>query len=132
MVLSHCYLTIPEEQRSRIDDFLWSKPLLPVHNGNAAVFIFFVLSGYVLSLPYLRGTQPGYPCYVIRRVCRIYLPFAAAILLALLLYILAGRSAAPAASQWFNNLWPSAKPGIAVVIVTHISADEFRFGAEGV
>jgi peptidoglycan/LPS O-acetylase OafA/YrhL len=115
VVLSHCYRTIPEEQRSRIDDFLWSQPLLPLHNGDAAVFIFFVSSGYVLSLPYLRGTEPGYPCYVIRRVCRIYIPFAAAILFALLLYSLAGRPDAPAASQWFNNLWPSAKPGITVV-----------------
>jgi peptidoglycan/LPS O-acetylase OafA/YrhL len=115
VVLSHCYRIIPEEQRSRIDDSLWSQPLLPLHNGDAAVFIFFVSSGYVLSLPYLRGTQPGYPYYVIRRVCRIYIPFAAAILFALLLYIFAGRPDAPAVSQWFNNLWPSTKPGIAVV-----------------
>jgi peptidoglycan/LPS O-acetylase OafA/YrhL len=89
-----------------MDDFRWSKPLLPLHNGDAAVFIFFVLSGYVHSLPYLRGTQPAYPEYVIRRVCRIYIPFAAAILFALLLYSLAGRPDAPVASQWFKPSVP--------------------------
>lgn len=50
--------------------------------GRLAVVIFFILSGFVLALPYLNGTQQSYGKYIIRRICRIYLPFAATVLLA--------------------------------------------------
>lgn len=115
VVLSHCYLVIPEQNRALIDGSLWSIPFRPFHNGQAAVIIFFVLSGYVLSLPYLRGTQLPYLNYVVRRVCRIYIPFAASIFLALFAYILIGQSHAQAASHWFDSFW-STVPTVSVVL----------------
>jgi peptidoglycan/LPS O-acetylase OafA/YrhL len=58
-------------------------PTAPFYNGPAAVILFFVLSGFVLTLPFLRRPQP-YAAYLSRRFCRIYLPYAAALLIAVL------------------------------------------------
>jgi peptidoglycan/LPS O-acetylase OafA/YrhL len=54
----------------------------PFSAGREAVVLFFVLSGYVLSLPYWNGRQPRYGPYLVRRAFRIYLPFAIAVLVA--------------------------------------------------
>jgi peptidoglycan/LPS O-acetylase OafA/YrhL len=110
VVLSHCYLILPEQQRATLDDSIGARLLLPFYNGNAAVVIFFTLSGYVLSLPYLNGTRLPYPLYVIRRVCRIFIPFAVSIAIAMLLYAGIGHVPAGAASIWFNELWPTTWP----------------------
>jgi peptidoglycan/LPS O-acetylase OafA/YrhL len=52
-------------------------------NGKAAVMMFFALSGFVLTLPFLKGKGQSYPIYAARRICRIYIPYAVALLLAL-------------------------------------------------
>lgn len=54
----------------------WAIPFL---SGTQAVDLFFVLSGFVLSLPYLEGKRRPYPPYLVRRFWRIYVPFAAAV-----------------------------------------------------
>jgi peptidoglycan/LPS O-acetylase OafA/YrhL len=117
VVISHCYLAlISKDRQTELESSFWFNLLRPLHNGDAAVIIFFVLSGYVLSLPFFRKTQLIYPRYVVRRVCRIYIPFAVTVLLALSLYTLAGPPHAPDATEWFNNeLWPSERPGISVI-----------------
>ncbi|HEX3967756.1 MAG TPA: acyltransferase [Edaphobacter sp.] len=56
----------------------------PFFLGREAVILFFVLSGYVLSLPVWSGRQLPYPEYLIRRVFRIYIPFALALALSAL------------------------------------------------
>jgi peptidoglycan/LPS O-acetylase OafA/YrhL len=57
------------------------RALLSVVNplGNGAVILFFVLSGFVLSLPMLSGRPQTYLTFVVRRVFRIYLPYLAAL-----------------------------------------------------
>jgi peptidoglycan/LPS O-acetylase OafA/YrhL len=49
-----------------------------------AVFLFFIMSGFVLFLPYItpEGAAP-YPRYFIKRTCRIYLPYLAALAFAI-------------------------------------------------
>ena len=85
VVLCHCLTAIPDEARARFNATMWS-PLINIFtNGDAAVIIFFVLSGYVLALPFFRDTQPSYPRYLFKRFCRIYIPFAVAIFIAALL-----------------------------------------------
>jgi len=79
VLLHHCYLTFPDAPREHLDTFLWARPLRLFINGQASVIIFFLLSGYVLALPFFRGTQPSYLRYAFKRVCRIYIPFAIAI-----------------------------------------------------
>jgi peptidoglycan/LPS O-acetylase OafA/YrhL len=55
-------------------------PLGVLLDGPDAVYLFFVLSGFVLFLPYIRPGGPDpYPQYLIKRVCRIYLPYLAAL-----------------------------------------------------
>lgn len=54
-------------------------PLAIVNAGHQAVILFFVLSGYVLSLPYLSHSNVSYPRFIIRRICRLYLPYLLAI-----------------------------------------------------
>jgi peptidoglycan/LPS O-acetylase OafA/YrhL len=75
--------------------------LYPFYAGHEAVMLFFVLSGVVLALPYLRGRNQGYPIFLARRILRIYGPYLGALALAI-----AG------AAIWHGNLghgaWPSA------------------------
>src|ERR1700744_4347419 len=52
--------------------------------GHAAVIVFFLLSGFVLSLPY-RSKQPHALGFILRRTSRIYIPFASAVLLSAVL-----------------------------------------------
>ena len=52
--------------------------------GHEAVLLFFVLSGFVLTLPFRSGSVLNYKSFVIRRICRIYLPYLAALLIAVL------------------------------------------------
>jgi peptidoglycan/LPS O-acetylase OafA/YrhL len=59
-------------------------PLAIFTNGYGAVMMFFVLSGFVLTLPALGGKRQPYLVYALRRICRIYLPYLAAISLAIL------------------------------------------------
>jgi peptidoglycan/LPS O-acetylase OafA/YrhL len=63
--------------------FLRTFPLRILLNGGSAVTLFFLLSGFVLSLPYRhRGVE--YVPFLVRRICRIYLPYLGALLLAVL------------------------------------------------
>lgn len=93
-----------------LQPWTWLKftPLrLLVSGGPPAVVLFFVLSGFVLTLPFLRASGgPGYAEFSIKRICRIYPPFAAAILVSALLYALVRPSPIPGASDWFGTvLW---------------------------
>ncbi|CAM3642936.1 acyltransferase [Cohnella lubricantis] len=53
-------------------------------NGAAAVVLFFVLSGFVLSLPLLEGKAQPYGPYLIRRFFRIYVPYVVSVFIALI------------------------------------------------
>ncbi len=67
-----------------IERLFTATPLRLLVAGRAAVVLFFVLSGFVLSLPRLQGKERGYARYLLKRVCRIYLPYVFALALALL------------------------------------------------
>jgi peptidoglycan/LPS O-acetylase OafA/YrhL len=57
-------------------DFLIFSPLRFVWDGHAAVILFFVLSGFVLSISFFKRDTLEYNKYLLKRMCRIYLPFA--------------------------------------------------------
>ena len=79
--------------------------LYPLVAGHEAVILFFVLSGYVLSLPVWTDRQPGYAEYLVRRVCRIYLPYLAAVAVAALgCWWFLGRHV-PGVTYWFYLTW---------------------------
>ena len=79
--------------------------LLPIINGNP-VGLFFVLSGYVLSIPFWLGRQPSYPAFLVRRFFRIYVPYASAVLIALLAASRLLYSHLPL-TPWFYRTWQS-------------------------
>jgi len=86
VVLNHAYNFTPGHDWH--DWKLDYTPLSHLVNGRVAVIVFFVLSGFVLTLPYLKSRHISYGRFVFRRFCRIYLPFAVAVLLALALALM--------------------------------------------
>lgn len=68
---------------------LFNPPLRLAWSGREAVIVFFVLSGFVLSLPWINARRPTYIEFVARRICRIYLPYIAAAALAMALLTIA-------------------------------------------
>jgi len=72
--------------------------------GSEAVILFFVLSGFVLSLPAVNGKPQSYSTFLIRRIFRIYIPYLAAIAVSV-----AGafwlHGAATTHSRWFSGCW---------------------------
>jgi peptidoglycan/LPS O-acetylase OafA/YrhL len=74
---------------------------------------FFLLSGFVLSLPFLRGKGQPYPTFISRRVLRIYVPYLGALALAIAgctLYHNRLGSTGWAAGTWFQPVrWTSVR-----------------------
>src|SRR5690606_7470689 len=66
--LSHCACTLSGAA------YAWAvhSPLRLFLDGQAAVDLFFVLSGFVLTLPFLRGENGGWGSFVLRRGFRLY------------------------------------------------------------
>lgn len=107
VVANHAVLAIPG-----FDDLIWADPhaertfsfdwrhaltYSPLHifwAGHEAVTVFFVLSGFVLTMSIV-GRPEKYVFYAIRRFARIWLPFSASILLAALISAAALQIAHP-------------------------------------
>lgn len=77
-------------------------PLHLVWAGGEAVFVFFVLSGLVLTLPVLRSAKFRWIAYYPARLIRLYLPVWVAIAWALSLFLLT-RSIDPAAGAAWTS-----------------------------
>jgi peptidoglycan/LPS O-acetylase OafA/YrhL len=74
-------------------------PLRLLVAGHQAVILFFLLSGFVLTLPYKKKGRLNYGPFLLKRVCRIYLPYLGALAFAILCDLhFSGRSHA-------NNYW---------------------------
>jgi len=46
-----------------------------IDGGHEAVILFFLLSGFVLALPYNAGRAQSFPVFLVRRIVRIYGPY---------------------------------------------------------
>ena len=79
VLLHHCYYMLDGSKTGPLSIVRLS-PLRLFVAGHAAVIVFFLLSGFVLALPY-RSKQPHTLGFLIRRMCRIYIPFASAVFL---------------------------------------------------
>ncbi len=76
-------------------------PLHVLWNGTPAVHVFFVLSGFVLVLPFTRpGAGPGWAQYYAKRFFRLYIPAWASLAVAVALIAIIPRSASPLQSPW--------------------------------
>lgn len=108
VVFYHCLLVSPRfgTAGERQSGWTWALAHTPLHlfwQGGEAVYLFFVLSGFVLTLPFDRDAGSSWSGYYPRRIVRLYLPALAALALALLTMLLVNRHAAPGLSQWLNR-----------------------------
>ncbi len=73
--------------------------------GHPSVLLFFVLSGFVLAIQVSRKPKLTYLSYMIRRICRIYLPYIAVTLLGALCIALIYDGPVTSEGDWFNEIW---------------------------
>jgi peptidoglycan/LPS O-acetylase OafA/YrhL len=71
-------------------------------SGSEAVIIFFVLSGFVLALPYARSGELPTRYFYPRRMIRLYLPAIASLLFAYVIAQLVPRDHLSGASAWVD------------------------------
>ncbi len=106
VLLNHCFLALPDViAKTYIVPFIKWTPLRVIMVGRPAVIIFFVLSGFALGLSILNSKNPNYKNFMIRRVCRIYPPYIAAILFSCIIILLVHPQVIVDLSPWFNKNW---------------------------
>lgn len=119
VVFHHALLTYPaawaiwdnsaDAPRSGLFWLLERTPLYLLFSGPAAVMVFFVLSGAVLTSSYVKVDRGDLLSYLPKRLCRIWLPFVTAIFGAAVLYLLLAHRSTSGLSFWFNDLsWNEA------------------------
>ncbi len=94
-------------------------------DGRSAVMLFFVLSGFALSISI--GKRFNYWTYLVRRVCRLMIPCIAGVLLAAAAYLLVHPHPVPELGNWFNQVvWNQPVDGGMVlrhILMTGVQAD---------
>ncbi len=132
VVIHHCFIT-----RAVYSDFFfthWQTPATGpvswiflytparlVWSGYEAVTLFYILSGLVLALPWVEGRAPAFRDFAIRRMCRLYIPYVVAIILAGILNVAFFKHAyVSGASKWVNEMtW--TYPVTLSVIIDHLA-----------
>ncbi len=114
VICFHYNLTygVPYNTQPRVRMIVNDSPLHLWWDGFAAVSLFFVLSGLVLSIrhfsPSARPNLGGfsYSGFLVSRICRILLPYLAVLTLsAMAWHFSAEHLAGPARSPWFSAFW---------------------------
>jgi peptidoglycan/LPS O-acetylase OafA/YrhL len=113
VVIHHSMMTLPAwsdsvlhgARSSTLTIILGTPPLSVLWAGDAAVKVFFALSGFVLALMFLRPDPPSYVAFAAKRVCRIYLPYIAVVAMAMLIMSAIAPHPKPELSEWFNSSW---------------------------
>lgn len=85
--------------------FVMKTPIRLFTSGYSAVILFFVLSGFVLSLPFLKKDEVNYFPYLIKRICRIYIPYLIVIVISIILSNIFHEDNIGGLSDWFNTSW---------------------------
>jgi peptidoglycan/LPS O-acetylase OafA/YrhL len=118
VLIHHCLLVFPilysahfhKDISNTVIRIFSQSPFHVIWAGHEAVILFFVLSGFVLSLPFLNNTFPKYQDYLIKRVCRIYIPYIVVIFVSAILFTVFQQlgyleNSSPSTSDWFNQMW---------------------------
>ena len=115
VLVQHSLLVIPQIYEPYSDPHIgevgtlrWWTMYTPLHglwDGSVAVMIFFVLSGFVLTLPYLGSRRLQVRSYLPSRLVRLYLPVAVAVLFAAAFIVFM-----PLAEAWRVSPWVAYKP----------------------
>ena len=111
VVACHVMSTLPgignavnDNRTAELSTAEWWAVFSPLHvlwNGTPAVHVFFVLSGFVLVLPFTRpGAARSWAQYYAKRFFRLYLPAWASLAVAVALIAMIPRTASPLQSSW--------------------------------
>jgi peptidoglycan/LPS O-acetylase OafA/YrhL len=143
VVIHHCFLT-----RAVYSNFFFSNwktpatglvswiflytPARIVWSGYEAVTLFYVLSGLVLALPWVEGRAPDYKKFAIRRMCRLYIPYAAIVVIAGAINIaLQPHAYVSGASDWVNTMtWTNSVTPF--ILFDHLAVIGHHFTINGV
>jgi len=116
VILCHFYNLWDPSALNPAARILVEKVFILLFNGRSSVILFFLLSGFVLTLPYKRGNELPYRTFVLRRLARIYVPYLAALVLAI---AADWRFHQPMqVSPWFSKTWTA--PLTWPLILQHI------------
>lgn len=112
VLVHHCFLISPQlaaavdsNGTGPFESWVWWVTFTPVHllwAGQEAVIVFFILSGFVLTMPFVRSSPPSWRAYYPKRMVRIYLPVWASLVFALLMAWIVPRVASADLSSWVN------------------------------
>ncbi|MDI4646495.1 acyltransferase family protein [Cohnella hashimotonis] len=106
VVLGHVYAVHAEHSAMAALLFESSfSPFVFLVNGHAAVIFFFVLSGFVLSLPILGSRKVAYGGYIVKRFFRIYVPYIISIAIAIPLLAYAPKFQSELFPPAYNANW---------------------------
>lgn len=108
VVLYHCSLVMPH----LTDRLAATYVLLPFVAGEQAVQVFFVLSGFVLFGVLNADPAPTYSSYSTKRLMRLWLPVAAAVLCSAILYLMLQPGTVPDTSDWLAAKSWSSGPSL--------------------
>jgi len=125
VVMSHLVLTIwpamasgiEKDVRSRLDMAVFHSPLTIFYSGTFAVFVFFVMSGYVLSVKFFRtGDEQVIQDLFLKRYIRLMLPALCSTIFACLLVKWGGffGPEQSSLSKWFTAYSPSDNLAAAI------------------
>ena len=98
---------------------LWvtNTPLRLFAAGHEAVILFFILSGFVLTLQ-LERTNIPYAQYALRRICRIYIPYLAVVAIGATIMVVTKPVDMSWAGAWWAGFWNA--PLTANMIIGHV------------
>ncbi|HVA12959.1 MAG TPA: acyltransferase family protein, partial [Stellaceae bacterium] len=126
VLFHHVLLTLPDFANAEwrvpgatthgvVEWLLIRTPLELLWSGQTRALLFFVLSGCVLSLPWLDGRTAPYGKFLLGRFCRIYPPYLIAMAAAAAGSIAFGGHPMAHATIFFNQLGWSHRPSWAMV-----------------
>ena len=109
VVFHHCLLTFPVWEQpyagSMLVALLFYTPLRLLWAGQAAVIVFFALSGFVLTVMLTRREPLTWTGFLVKRVCRIYLPYLFIVSAGIALMVSFRARGIAGLSNWFNSSW---------------------------
>ena len=116
VLIHHSLLIIPElalpyyDKTAELPRWAWIMTYTPLHalwEGQSAVYVFFVLSGVVLTLPLLKSSSFSWVAYYPQRLLRLYIPTWGAVVLGVAWIELVPRIA-QRSGPWIQNRPKSA------------------------
>lgn len=111
VMFGHYLLTLPsiwpynQQGKPLLVTLLEFSPLHLLWAGYEAVVLFFVLSGFVLALPYWSGRTFKYRPFIIKRWARIWIPYIVVVTVTLLVSHFVGDGPVSGTSSWFEQIW---------------------------